>query len=273
MTGRDEASSWELHIGGRTWRVGPNGLVIGRGSDCDVVIADPSISRRHAVVSLGPTGRLTIEDPGSRHGTRVNGVRINGMVPLRHGDRIAIAEHTFVVFETTRLGRERAQTATIAAVRPDPTQTVPNARPPRAAEATSEIDPAAMLLVAAEDALSRGDSTAFTRDLGRVRDIVERGEHTGGADAALLRRFAACALRAAGTLGRGDWIDVVVDLHTIRPRVMHAATIDALEGAFERVLAYDRGKFTRYVRLVQDMNARSLGTYERFCLERLATLV
>lgn len=272
-------STWELHIGPRTWRVGPSGLVIGRGSDCDVLINDPSISRRHAVIQLTSAGGLTIEDPGSRHGTRVNGVRVNGPTPLRHADRIAVSEHTFVVFEIVRLGRERAKTANLAAVRPassspapDPTQTIPNVMlRSRPAEATSEIDPAAMLLVSAEDALARGDAAKCGSDLGRVLDIVTQGERGGGADAVLLRRFAAGALRAASALTRTDWIDAVVDLHAIRPRVMHAATIDALEGAFERVTAYDRRKFRAYVASVRD-SARSLGTYERFCLDRLLAL-
>ena len=47
-------------------------LTIGRGTDADVVIADPLVSRRHA--RLGPRGgRLVVVDLESTNGTRVNG--------------------------------------------------------------------------------------------------------------------------------------------------------------------------------------------------------
>src|SRR4051812_3455306 len=44
-------------------------LVIGRGVGVDVRIDDPSISRRHVRLHLGP--RLRVEDLGSSNGTRV----------------------------------------------------------------------------------------------------------------------------------------------------------------------------------------------------------
>ncbi len=45
-------------------------IVIGRGADCDVVIDEPSLSRRHLALTLDP---LTVEDLGSRNGTRLLG--------------------------------------------------------------------------------------------------------------------------------------------------------------------------------------------------------
>ncbi|HZO12871.1 MAG TPA: sigma 54-interacting transcriptional regulator [Polyangiaceae bacterium] len=49
-------------------------LVFGRAAECDVCIDDDSVSRRHAVLHLGPD--LAIEDLGSSNGTRVEGVRL-----------------------------------------------------------------------------------------------------------------------------------------------------------------------------------------------------
>lgn len=46
-------------------------IVIGRAPDCDLVIDDESVSRKHAVIE----GRL-LEDLGSRNGTVVNGQRL-----------------------------------------------------------------------------------------------------------------------------------------------------------------------------------------------------
>ncbi len=47
-------------------------LTIGRGADATVRLDDPTVSRRHARIVLGPDGPL-IEDAGSRFGVLVDG--------------------------------------------------------------------------------------------------------------------------------------------------------------------------------------------------------
>jgi pSer/pThr/pTyr-binding forkhead associated (FHA) protein len=64
-------------------------LIVGRGDDAQVALADPQVSRRHAVVRA-VDGALEIEDSGSANGTFVNGSRLNGPQRLRTGDEIAI---------------------------------------------------------------------------------------------------------------------------------------------------------------------------------------
>jgi pSer/pThr/pTyr-binding forkhead associated (FHA) protein/tRNA A-37 threonylcarbamoyl transferase component Bud32 len=51
---------------------------------------DPEISRRHARVSRGSNGELTIEDVGSANGTFVNGDRITGPRTLQVGDVVKV---------------------------------------------------------------------------------------------------------------------------------------------------------------------------------------
>jgi Protein of unknown function (DUF3662)/FHA domain len=69
--------------------VGEQGAVIGRSRECDVVLADPNISRRHA--ELRPSGGAwVIEDLGSTNGVRVNGRRIDHPAALNAGDRIEL---------------------------------------------------------------------------------------------------------------------------------------------------------------------------------------
>ncbi len=68
----------------------PSGnLSIGRSSQCNLRIAEVSVSRRHATLVKARKG-VYIRDDGSSLGTMVNGVRINGPVLLRHGDIIQI---------------------------------------------------------------------------------------------------------------------------------------------------------------------------------------
>ncbi len=67
---------------------------IGRESGCDIVINDSTdvISRRHAVLNVMPSGKMTIVDQ-SHNGTYVNGIRIspNVPVPITRKDNISFA--------------------------------------------------------------------------------------------------------------------------------------------------------------------------------------
>jgi len=74
---------------GKRMVVGTTGAVIGRSRDCDIVLADGNVSRRHA--EIRPTaGGWAVNDLGSTNGVLVNGRRIEGSVALGRGDRIKL---------------------------------------------------------------------------------------------------------------------------------------------------------------------------------------
>jgi hypothetical protein len=77
---------------GKRFAVGPAGAVVGRSRECDVVLADSNVSRRHARIALAADGTWTVEDLGSTNGVHVNGARIAGgaPAPLQPGDRLDI---------------------------------------------------------------------------------------------------------------------------------------------------------------------------------------
>lgn len=86
-----------LLVGGRRLVVASEGAVIGRSRDCDVVLDDAGISRRHA--HIRPTAQgWTIEDLRSTNGVLLNGERLRGSQPLQIGDRIELGT-TEIVFE------------------------------------------------------------------------------------------------------------------------------------------------------------------------------
>lgn len=86
-----------LIVSGKRVLVPPRGASVGRSRECDVVIEDSGVSRRHA--ELRPEGMLwMIEDLGSTNGVRVNGLAIHGAHQLQTGDRIEMGS-TEMLFE------------------------------------------------------------------------------------------------------------------------------------------------------------------------------
>jgi hypothetical protein len=68
--------------------VGEQPVVMGRLPDCEITLADPNVSRRHAEVRVAD-GRTVVLDLGSTNGTKVNGVGVT-MRPLEDGDVITV---------------------------------------------------------------------------------------------------------------------------------------------------------------------------------------
>jgi pSer/pThr/pTyr-binding forkhead associated (FHA) protein len=68
-------------------------VVIGRGAACDLSLASPAASRRHAEVRPH-AGGWQVRDLGSTNGTFLNGERIEAEHALRPGDAIQIGEQT-----------------------------------------------------------------------------------------------------------------------------------------------------------------------------------
>lgn len=71
-------------------------VAMGRAKDCDIVVADLNVSRRHAEVRL-ENGEHWLVDLGSTNGTSVNGTRVS-RAKLENGDRIELGS-TVLVFE------------------------------------------------------------------------------------------------------------------------------------------------------------------------------
>jgi hypothetical protein len=86
-----------LALADRRLIVPPGGATIGRSRDCDVVIEDAGISRRHAEIRPGPAG-WTVADLGSTNGVLVNGRPVDVARALQSGDRVELGS-TELVFE------------------------------------------------------------------------------------------------------------------------------------------------------------------------------
>jgi Protein of unknown function (DUF3662)/FHA domain len=95
-----------LEVNGQRHPLEPPGVVLGRGTEADLRITDPGVSRRHAEIRVahdGPRYTVTIHDLGSTNGIVVNGQRVD-YAPLHDGSQILLGNTLLVV---RRPGGER----------------------------------------------------------------------------------------------------------------------------------------------------------------------
>ncbi len=69
--------------------VGPTGATLGRSRQCDVVLDDGNVSRRHAEVRPRG-GSWVFTDLGSTNGSSINGRPVQGPEVLSPGDEISL---------------------------------------------------------------------------------------------------------------------------------------------------------------------------------------
>jgi predicted component of type VI protein secretion system len=78
-----------LVVDGKRLMVGDRGATVGRSRQCEIVVEDPNVSRRHG--ELRPRGGSWVfTDLGSTNGSRVNGRPVEGPTVVRPGDEIEL---------------------------------------------------------------------------------------------------------------------------------------------------------------------------------------
>jgi hypothetical protein len=68
----------------------PGANVVGRGLECDVRLASPTVSRAHARIVVDGDGGAAIEDLGSHNGTWIGDRPVTGKTALASGDRLRL---------------------------------------------------------------------------------------------------------------------------------------------------------------------------------------
>ncbi len=87
--------AWLRDVAGIGVPITAGGVLIGRGSACTIVVDDPSVSRRHALVIAG-VGFVQVV-PMSKSGVVVRGEVVNEVTRVSHGDEIAAGSARFIV--------------------------------------------------------------------------------------------------------------------------------------------------------------------------------
>jgi len=155
---------------GQTFDLSKN-PIIGRDAECDIVLNEPTVSRKHARIQF-IDNKLTIVDVGSRSGTRVNGKVIDKPTPLKDGDKIQVGEVTLEVDwkGAPKLAEEKA--------------TVPYFRPEPVAPAKAEWwkwavgIAAGIIIVAAVIWFTRIDRVPYETRFSNAQTYYEKGKQT-----------------------------------------------------------------------------------------------
>lgn len=97
------AANLVVEVNGVRHPLSPPGITIGRGTDADLRINDPGVSRLHArinVVGSGTGQLITIEDLGSTNGITVDGQRTR-QATLTLGSRVEIGSTRLAIVSPT----------------------------------------------------------------------------------------------------------------------------------------------------------------------------
>ncbi len=255
-------------------------FVIGRSSKCQLSVDDPLISRQHAVLTVVGDA-ATVEDLGSRNGVLVNGVRVSSTQSLRDGDTITVGSQTMTIHGIASSGSsapkprraelQTLQTSSLFDLQEDPTDDT-NIRPSPLKDAPDRrVNELTLVGAVAEKALAMGKTEDAHRLLERpLRDLLARTKTGRGGDAHVAHRAAVLAVRLAGALNRGEWIDYAVELYSLRRELLPQPVVDELYTTLRRVRC-DTDRLRQYVDSMKE-NTGSLGPNERFLISRIEGL-
>jgi len=168
------------------------GIVLGSGKDSDLLIGDPTVSRRHCRLRAGPDGPL-LEDLGSTNGTRI------GLAPAGRGIRPVVPPAVLT------LGRHRL--AVLPAV-----EVLGAGVAMRLGE-----------LVSASPSMARIFFAALAAALSELPLLLQGASGTG-------KDLLARAIHDAGPAGRGPWI--AVNCSTLAPERAEVELFGCRKGAY-----------------------------------------
>ena len=281
-TQRGGAQRFWLEYQGRTFELRQGEVLIGRSSNCHLVLDDGLVSRRHAQIVVGED-RAVVEDFGSANGVFVNGKRITGSQPLKGGDQLLIGTQQFAVYAIKRppvsVPSERFNAETLHGMRvaPDLSSQPPNSDP--IADTKGDLKPdtefthraeALELLGGVADkvlALGRGEEAerVLSTAMNNVLAELKRGREPAQR---VILRAATYAGKLAEATGHGKWLDYTIELYASLRRPMPIEFVDQMYGVLRRVDAVNLPSLRAYLSFLQ-AQATTYAPSERFAIQRL----
>ena len=281
-------------------------FTIGRSSSCSLALADGLVSRKHAVLHVGPEA-VVVEDLGSRNGVAVNGVRISSPRRLSHMDRVYIGAQELVLIDAAKLRDGTKETAEYVVC--ESCGAINGSAKRRCGECGKRLSSTAGETMASTSSQVDSSSHAWGAEdtrtaraldviagiasksiaMGRFEEaerillphldtLLERAlEHRPLSESekddsdALFMGATTYALQLAQGLRSAKWIDWVFRIHTALGRLMEAETIESLHNLV-RTNKYSKPGYLRaYLHVIKN-RAADYGASERFLVQRLEGL-
>ncbi len=114
----------EGNLEGQVFELKERSTTVGRQTDCDVNLEDPSVSGHHCTIEVND-GAYTVKDSGSTNGTAINGKEIQEQ-PLQIGDILNVGSVRM------RLESDNAQTVNV-----QPPENLQPSEPPQTGQSSS----------------------------------------------------------------------------------------------------------------------------------------
>lgn len=255
-----------LRYRGRNLSLARERVLIGRSDECDVIIDNSLVSRRHALIEIQGDA-ITIEDLGSKNGVFVNDAPLIGRLRLSLGDRIVIGDEVLELVasrasHSDRVPRDHVTLHKLPAagpVAPEP-------------ELTHRATAFELLGNVFEKALALGHGEDAERMMGtHLRNMLARVQEGQAQPPETLATAARFAVKLAAATGKASWIDFSLELYRAIGRPLPLPIIDELYQLLRRTPGIDQQLLRDYIAELRQ-RADRLSPPERFALQRLEGL-
>jgi FHA domain-containing protein len=274
-----------LEYQGRTFELRPGEILIGRSSNCHLVLDDGLVSRRHAQLIVTDQG-VSVEDFSSANGVFVNSKRVKGTEPLKAGDQLQIGKQQFTVCSMARppvaIPAERRMAETLHGLRaPSETSLTPLSNTHAEAkaelkqpevEATQRAEALELLGGVADKVLALGRGEEAERVLSTaLSNVLAEARRGREPPARVVTRAATYAGKLAEATARGKWLDYTIDLYASVRRPMPIEIVDQMYAVLRRVDAVNLAALRAYLSLLH-AQTQPYAPNERFAIQRLEGL-
>lgn len=241
-----------VKCGGVSLELRSGSLLVGRLTECDLVLDDPLVSRMHARLALTPDA-VTLEDLHSANGVYVNGERLVQVVALNVGDCVVIGGQEL---ELTELRTDPAPSPPAVAdeneeespLPPSTPKTLRTALPANAIPITARAEALDMLGTLARRLANEHKAEQAPRMLGPHLRGILRGASSGLVVPEALSDLASeYALDLAHWTADPLWLDYVIELHLVTGRLVNAPLLAGLQRAERWVGPMNRARLEYYV--------------------------
>jgi hypothetical protein len=262
-----------LEYSGRRFFLSDGRTLIGRAANCQIVLDDALVSRRHAQL-LVKEQRVTVVDLGSANGLQVNGDRAGESTELTPGDVLTIGQQEMVLRSGPRPNRRVATSRFSAKTLTGVEAADLLGGGPNSLEAESTHGTRTLMLLGgvADKVLALGRGEEAERVLGnflhKLLEAVCAGEQPEGDT---VEKAVGYAVRIASATGKGSWVDYCIQMYSELKKPLPTAVVDELYTVLRKVSDIDRKALKAYVGLLRERQNR-FGPAERFLMQRIEGL-